>query len=187
MSKTKQAYFCYGCSEEVIFRGTRVRYNFDGTLHLCKPEDTLAYEKYREYLRHDKTHTWRLSGEDFWKWKFEVFDISRWKQSRDYYNELLEQRRKATVEELEKEHKAAEAKAEEQRRKAAAEQERKAEEQRKQAAREKRRAARQRRKQRDKEEAAAAAAAEDRRRRQQQNRRRRGHVVFDQSHMKLKH
>jgi len=141
-------------------------------LHLCKPEDTVAYEKYREYLRHDKTHTWRLSGEDFWKWKLEVFDISRWKQSRDYYNEILEQRRVATVKELEKERKAAEAKSEEQRRKAAAEHERKAEEQRKQAAREKRRAARQRRKQREEEEAAAAAAAEERRRRQQQNRRR---------------
>jgi hypothetical protein len=69
MSKTKQAYFCYTCSEEVIFRGTRVRYNVDGTLHLCKPEDKLAYEKYREYLRHDKK---RLNGEDFWKWKSEV-------------------------------------------------------------------------------------------------------------------
>jgi DnaJ domain len=169
MSKTKQAYFCYACSEEVIFRGTRVRYNVDGTLHLCKPEDKLAYEKYREYLRQDKK---RLNGEDFWKWKFEVFDISRWKQSRDYYNELLEQRRKTTVEELEKERKAADAKAEEQRRRAAAERERKAEEQRKQAAREKRRAARQRRKQKEQDEAAAAAAAEERRR-QQQNRRRR--------------
>ncbi|MGB8935837.1 MAG: hypothetical protein WCC17_12100 [Candidatus Nitrosopolaris sp.] len=91
ISETRQAYFCYTCSEEVTFRGTRIRYNLDGSLHLCKPEDKLAYEKYREYIRRDKTG-WRLTGEDFWKWKREIYDVQRWTQSRDYYNELKEQR-----------------------------------------------------------------------------------------------
>ena len=91
MSKTRQAYFCYTCSEEDTFRGTRIRYNLDGSLHLCKPDDKLAYEKYREYIRRDKTG-WCLTGEDFWKWKREIYDVQRWTQSRDYYNELKEQR-----------------------------------------------------------------------------------------------
>jgi len=63
MSKTRQAYFCYTCSEEITFHGTRIRYNLDGSLHLCRPDDKLAYEKYRDYIRHDKTE-WRLTGED---------------------------------------------------------------------------------------------------------------------------
>ena len=91
MSKTRQAYFCYTCSEEDTFRGTRIRYNLDGSLHLCKPDDKLAYEKYHEYIRRDKTG-WCLTGEDFWKWKREIYDVQRWTQSRDYYNELKEQR-----------------------------------------------------------------------------------------------
>ncbi|MFZ0512669.1 MAG: hypothetical protein WAM14_13765 [Candidatus Nitrosopolaris sp.] len=90
MSKTRQAYFCYTCSEEVTFRGTRIRYNLDVSLHLCKPDDKLAYEKYRKYT-YDNTG-WRLTGEDFWKWKLEIYDVQRWTQSRDYYNELKEQR-----------------------------------------------------------------------------------------------
>ena len=49
MYKTRQAYFCYTCSEEVTFRGTRIRYNLDGSLHLCKADDKVAYEKYRKY------------------------------------------------------------------------------------------------------------------------------------------
>ena len=91
MPKTRQAYFCYTCSEEVTFRGTHIRYNLDGSLHLCKPDDKLAYGKYREYIRLDKTG-WRLTGEDFWKWKREIYDVQRWAQSRDYYNELKEKR-----------------------------------------------------------------------------------------------
>lgn len=171
MSKTKQVYQCFTCSEFITFHGPyapyKARYNADGSLHLCKADDKLAYEKYRA------SHT-HVSGENFWKWKREIYDVQRWKQSSEYYNELLEQRRKAV--EDEQKHKAA-AHAE-QRRSAAAEEEqrradaeRAAEEQRKQAAREKRRAARQRRKQREQEEAAAAAAEEERHR-QQQNRRR---------------
>jgi hypothetical protein len=171
MSKTRQAYFCYTCSEEVYFRGTRVRYNLDGSLHVCKPDDKLAYEKYHEYIRHDKTG-WRLTGEDFWKWKREIYDVQRWTQSRDYYNELKEQRER-------EQQRAAEAEAEErrkveaQRRKAAEEaaEEQGREEQRKRASREKRRAARERRKQR--EQAAAKAEARKRKRQAEGRRRRR--------------
>ena len=76
MSTTRKAYSCYTCSEEVTFRGTRVRYNLDGNLHLCKPDDKLAYEIYSEYIRHDNTG-WRLTGEDFWKWKREIYDVKR--------------------------------------------------------------------------------------------------------------
>jgi len=61
MSKARHAYFCYTCFEEVTFRGTRVRYNLDGSTHLCKAEDKLAYEKYREYILYDNTG-WRLTG-----------------------------------------------------------------------------------------------------------------------------
>jgi hypothetical protein len=177
MSETRKAYFCYTCSEEVIFRGTHVRYNLDGSLDLCKPDDKLAYEKYHEYIRHVKT--WRLTGEDFWKWKREIYDVQRWEQSRDYYNELKEQRereqQRAAEAVAEERRKRAEAEA--QRRKAAEEaaEEQRREEQRKQAAREKRRAARERRKAREQAEAEAAAKeAEAReRKRQAEGRRRR--------------
>jgi DnaJ domain len=163
MSKTRQAYFCYTCSEEVTFRGTRIRYNLDGSLHLCKADDKLAYEKYREYTRRDKTG-WRLNGEEFWKWKLEIYDVQRWTQSRDYYNELKEQRereaeeRRKTAEAGARRRKAAEEAAEEQRR----------EEQRKQASREKRRAAKERRKQREQAEAEAAAKEAEAREREHQ-------------------
>jgi hypothetical protein len=156
------AYFCYTCSEEVTFRGTRIRYNLDSSLHLCKPDDKLAYENYREYIRCDKTG-WRLTGEDFWKWKREIYDVQRWTQSRDYYNELKEQheREQQRAAEAEAEERRKTAEAESQRRKAeeeAAEEQRR-EEQRKQASREKRRAARERRKQKEQEEAAAQEQA----------------------------
>ena len=134
MSETRKAYSCYTCSEEVTFHGTRVRYNLDGSLHLCKPEDKLAYEIYSEYIRHDNTG-WRLTGEDFWKWT----------QSRDYYNELKEQREREQqrAPEAEAEERRKRAEAEAQRRKAAEEaaEAQRREEQRKQASREKRRAA----------------------------------------------
>ena len=61
MSKTRQAYFCYTCSEEVTFRGTRIRYNLAGSFHLCA-DDKLAYEGY-EYVYHDKTGG-RVTGEN---------------------------------------------------------------------------------------------------------------------------
>ncbi len=171
MPKTRNAYFCYTCSEEVTFRGTRIRYNLDGSLHLCKPDDKLAYEKYEHILIHDKTG-WRLTGEDFWKWKREIYDVQRWTQSRDYYNELKEQRervqqraaevgaeeRRKTAEAEARQRKAAEEAAEEQRR----------EEQRKQAAREKKRAARERRKQSEQAEAEAAAKEAQARERERQ-------------------
>jgi hypothetical protein len=159
MSETRNAYFCYTCSEGVTFRGTRIRYNLDGSLHLCKPEDKLAYEKYHEYIRREDFWTgWRLTGEDFWKWKREIYDVQRWTQSRDYYNELKEQReheqQRAAEAEAEERRKAAEAEA--QRRKAAEEaaKAQRREEQRKQASREKRRAARKRRKQKAAQEQA---------------------------------
>lgn len=159
MSKTRQAYFCYTCSEEVTFRGTRIRYNLDVSLHLCKPDDKLAYEKYREYIRHDKTGR-RLNGEDFWKWKREIYDVQRWTQSCDYYNELKEQREReqqgAAEAEVEERRRTAEAEAQQNAAKEAAEEQRR-EEQRKQASREKRRAAKERRKQREQAEAEAAA------------------------------
>jgi hypothetical protein len=164
MSKTRQAYFCYTCSEEVTFCGTRIRYNLDGSLHLCKVEDKLAYEKYREYTLHDNSG-WRLTGEDFWKWKREVYGVQRWTQSHDYYNELKEQReqeqKRAAETEAEEWRKAAEAEAQRQKaaEKVAAEQRR--EEQRKQTARKKRRAARERRKRREQAEAEAAAKEAD--------------------------
>src|SRR5215469_10995463 len=171
MSKTRQAYFCYTCSEEITFHGTRIRYNLDGSLHLCKPDDKLAYEKYRDYIRHDKTE-WRLTGEDFWKWKREIYDVQRWTQSRDYYNELKEQRereqQRAAEAEVEERRKTAEAEA--QRRKAAeeaAEQQRR-EEQGKKATRENRRAARERKKQREARE--RESQAEGRRRRRSSSR-----------------
>src|ERR1700739_553540 len=85
MSNTRQAYSCYTCSEEVTFRGTHVRYNLDGSLHLCKPKDKLAYEKYRKYIC-DNTE-WCLTGEDFWKWKREIYD--------DDYNKLRTRQRAA--------------------------------------------------------------------------------------------
>jgi hypothetical protein len=115
---------------------------------------------------------WRLTGEDFWKWKREIYDVQRWTQSRDYYNELKEQRereqQRAADAEAEERRKAAEAEA--QRRKeaeeAAAEQRRK--EQRKQAAKEKRGAARQRRKRREQAEAEAAAKETEAREREHQ-------------------
>jgi hypothetical protein len=161
MSETRTAYFCYTCSEEVTFRGTRIRYNPDGSLHLCKPEDKLAHKKYREYLRRDKTG-WRLTGEDFWKWKREVYDVQRWTQSRDYYNELKEQRereqqRVAEAEAEERRKRVAEAEAEARRQNAAEEaaEEQRRQEQRKQASKKKRRSAGQRRKQKEKKEAAA--------------------------------
>jgi hypothetical protein len=113
MSKTRGGYFCYTCSEEVTFHGTRIRYNLDGTIYLCKADDKLAYDKYHEYIRHFKI--WRLTGEDFWKWKREIYDVQRWTQSRDYYNELKEQRereqQRATEAEAEERRKAAEAEA----------------------------------------------------------------------------
>jgi hypothetical protein len=59
MSKTRPAYFCYTCSEEVTFRGTRIRYNLGGSLHLCKADDKIAYEKYRKYT-YDNTG-WRVA------------------------------------------------------------------------------------------------------------------------------
>jgi DnaJ domain len=188
MSKTRQTYFCYTCSEEVTFRGTRIRYNLDGSLHLCKADDKLAYEKYREYTRRDKTG-WRLNGEEFWKWKLEIYDVQRWTQSRDYYNELKEQRKReqqrAAETEAEKRRKTAEAEA--QRRKAAEEaaEEQRREEQRKQASREKRRAARERRKQREQAEAEAAAKEAEAREREQQaegRRRRRSSRSRSRSH-----
>src|SRR5215469_1560439 len=173
MSKTRQAYFCYTCSEEITFHGTRIRYNLDGSLHLCKPDDKLAYEKYRDYIRHDKTE-WRLTGEDFWKWKREIYDVQRWTQSRDYYNELKEQRereqQRAAEAEAESRRKTAEAEA--RRRKAAEEaaEEQRREEQRKQASREKSRAARERRKQREQAEAEAAAKEKEARERERRRR-----------------
>jgi hypothetical protein len=92
MSKTKQVYQCFTCSEFITFHGPyapyKARYNADGSLHLCKADDKLAYEKYRA------SHT-HVSGENFWKWKREIYDVQRWKQSSEYYKELLEQRRKA--------------------------------------------------------------------------------------------
>ena len=152
-------HFCFVHSwrRNRAFHGTRIRYNLDGSLHLCKPEDKLAYEKYHEYIRHDKTG-WRLTGEDFWKWKREIYDVQRWTQSRDYYNELKEQRER-------EQQRAAEAEAEERRKRAEAEAQRRRaaeeaaeaqrrEEQRKQASREKRRAARKRRKQKAAQEQA---------------------------------
>src|SRR5215469_9663114 len=80
MSKTKQAgYTCYTCSKAITFHyGSRVRYNLDGTIHLCRPDDSIAYEEYCEYVKHDKHARWigwRLTGEDFWKWKWEVYDV----------------------------------------------------------------------------------------------------------------
>jgi chemotaxis protein histidine kinase CheA len=177
MAETRNAYFCFTCSEEVTFHGTRIRYNLDGSLHLCKPDDKLAYERYYKYIRHDKTG-WRLSGEHFWKWKREIYDVQRWTQSRDYYNELKEQRereqRRAAEAEAEERRKAAEAEA--QRKKAAEEaaEEQRQEEQRKQAAKEKRRAASERRKRREQAEAEAAtkeAEARERERRRGRSRR----------------
>src|SRR5215469_1335776 len=86
MSKTRQAgYTCPTCSKAITFHyGSRVRYNLDGTIHLCRPDDRIAYEKYCEYLKHDKHARWigwRLTGEDFWKWKWEVYDVG---QHRNY-------------------------------------------------------------------------------------------------------
>jgi hypothetical protein len=159
MSTTRRAYSCYTCDGEITFHGTRIRYNLDGSVHLCKPDDKLAYEIYSEYIVYDNTG-WRLTGEDFWKWKREIYDLHRWTQSRDYYNELKEQRereqQRAAEAEAEERRKRAEAEerrkraeAEAQRRKAAEEaaEGQRREEQRKQASREKRRAARKRRKQ----------------------------------------
>jgi DnaJ domain len=179
-SKTRGAYFCYTCSEEVTFRGTRIRYNLDGSLHLCKADDKLAYEKYHEYICRDKTGCC-FTGEDFWKWKQEIYDLQRWTQSRKYYNELKEQRereqQRAAEAVAEERRKAAEAEA--QRRKAAEEvaEAQRREEQRKQAAREKRRAAREMKKQREQAEAEAAAKeaeARERKRQAEGRRRRRG-------------
>jgi hypothetical protein len=159
------AYFCYTCSEEVTFRGTRIRYNFDGSLHLCKPDDKLVYEKYCEYIHHDKTG-WRLTGEDFWKWKHEIYDVHLRTQSRDYYNELKEQRerqqQRAAKAEAEERRKTAEAEAQQRKVAEEAAEAQRREEQRKQA-REKRRAARERKKQRD----AATKEAEARERERQ--------------------
>jgi hypothetical protein len=174
MSTARKVYSCYTCNEEITFHGTRIRYNLDGSLHLCKPEDKLAYEKYHEYIRHEDFLTgWRLTGEDFWKWKREIYDVQRWTQSRDYYNELKEQREREQQRasaEAEAEERRKRAEAEAQRRKAAEEaaEEQRREEQRKQAAREKRRAARQRRKQREQAEAEAAAKEAEAREREHQ-------------------
>lgn len=83
MSEARQAYLCYTCSKEVTFHGTRIRYNLDGSLHLCRTDDKLAYERYiRTNIRRDK----RLTDEDFWKW--------RSVQRRDYYNELRKRRQR---------------------------------------------------------------------------------------------
>jgi chemotaxis protein histidine kinase CheA len=167
MSKTRPAYFCYTCSEEVTFRGTRIRYNLDGSLHLCNADDKVAYEKYRKYT-YDNTG-WRLTGEDFWKWKRDIYDVQRWTQSRDFYNELKEQRERdqQRAAEVEAEQRRKTAEAEAQRRKAAEEEQRR-EEQRKQTSKEKRRAARQRRKQREQAEAEAAAKEAEARERERQ-------------------
>jgi hypothetical protein len=100
MSKTKQVYQCFTCSEFITFHGPyapyKARYNADGSLHLCKADDKLAYEKYHASHK-------RVSGENFWKWKREIYDVQRWKQSSEYYNELLEQRRKAVEDEQKQE------------------------------------------------------------------------------------
>ena len=86
---------------------------------------------------------WRLTGEDFWKWKREIYDVQRWTQSRDYYNELKEQRereqQRATEGEAEERRKTAEAEAQHRKGAEEAAEEQRREEQRKQASREKRR------------------------------------------------
>ena len=83
MSKTRQVgYSCYICSKAITFHGSRVRYNLDGTIHLCRLDDRLAYEKYCEYLKHDKHARWigwRLIGEDFWKWKWKFYDVGQYR------------------------------------------------------------------------------------------------------------
>jgi hypothetical protein len=100
MSETRQGgYFCYTCCETITFHGSRVRYNLDGTIHLCRPDDWIAYEKYCEYLKHDKNARWigwELTGEDFWKWKREVYDVG---QHRYNYDSVREQQQRTAKEE----------------------------------------------------------------------------------------
>ena len=149
-AQRQSAYYCYTCSEEVIFHGTRIRYNLDGTLHLCKPEDKEAYRQYCEQHKDG-------DGEDFWKYKRDL-DEQRWRQTRDNYSKLLEEQQRKLEEEQKRQA------AEEQRHKAGAEEEQRrvAQEQRKRAANEKRRATRERNK-RAKEERKRQAAEEQQR------------------------
>ncbi|MFZ0223534.1 MAG: DnaJ domain-containing protein [Candidatus Nitrosopolaris sp.] len=149
-AQRQSAYYCYTCSEEVIFHGTRIRYNLDGALHLCKPEDK---EAYRQYCEQHKDR----DGEDFWKYKRDL-DEQRWRQTRDNYSKLLEDQQRKLEEEQKRQA------AEEQRHKAGAEEEQRrvAQEQRKRAANEKRRATRERNK-RAKEERKRQAAEEQQR------------------------
>src|SRR5215469_6268314 len=74
MSKTRrqEGYSCYTCSKAIIFQGSHIRYNLDGSLHLCSLDDRVAYGKYCEYLEQDKHAKWigwRLCGIDFWRWR----------------------------------------------------------------------------------------------------------------------
>jgi glutamate synthase domain-containing protein 2 len=130
MSETRQAYSCYTCSKAITFHGTRVRYNLDGSLHLCKLDDKIAYGKFHEYVTYNKAGwLWRFTGEDFWRWKKEVYDV-QYQRYRSYYDRVKEQEQKTAeaaeearrrrVEE-ERRRRAAEEAAEERRRRAAEE------------------------------------------------------------------
>src|SRR5215469_13824262 len=96
MSKTRQGYFCYTCSKTITFHGSRVRYNLDGTIHLCRPDDKIAYGKYCEYLKKAGWIGWRLTGEDFWKWKREIYDVQY--HSQPHYDRVREQVQKTAEE-----------------------------------------------------------------------------------------
>ena len=39
-------YVCYGCQEEITFKVSSVRYNLDGTVHLCTDEDKELFRQY---------------------------------------------------------------------------------------------------------------------------------------------
>jgi hypothetical protein len=72
---SRQTYSCYSCRNAIAFHyGSRVRYNLDGSLHLCTAADK-AYDEYCEWLdKNARWIGWRLTGEHFWEWKRKIYD-----------------------------------------------------------------------------------------------------------------
>jgi hypothetical protein len=87
--------YCFGCGKEIIFKGTRQRFNVDGTQHVCNQQEK---EQHKQQGQSESNKRYSKNTR-YWRWYWSVGPGAYHKRNeKRYSSEDYKQRRKAAEE-----------------------------------------------------------------------------------------